>query len=83
MKQRERERRKKVGEVVRDAKFRGGGKKIYFVSGFEGSQAVLACPSIRNTFARGWIFGKQKCEVSGCGLCYEQRREVEPGFYCI
>jgi hypothetical protein len=44
-------KREKMGEVVRDTTFKGG-QETFFPSGFEGSQAVPACPSGRGMFER-------------------------------
>jgi hypothetical protein len=47
MKHTNREREEEtIGEVVRDTTFRGWSKKeTNYISGFEGSQTVPACPS--------------------------------------
>jgi hypothetical protein len=29
------------------------------------------------------ILGSEKGEVVGCGDCYEQRRDVDKGLYCL
>jgi hypothetical protein len=49
-----RERREKVGEVAKDTTFKGEKQEVhFFLSGFEGSQAVPARPSGRGMLKRG------------------------------
>jgi hypothetical protein len=36
------------------------GRGTFLISGFEGSQAVPACPSSTGTFEKGWSFRKRK-----------------------
>jgi hypothetical protein len=61
-----------------------GAKKKHF------SPSVLKvlsqCPHIllvEVSFTEGKALGCEKGNVLGFGLCYEQRREVLPGLYCL
>jgi hypothetical protein len=55
-----REREERVGEVVRHTTFKRGQKKLFLISGFEGSRAVSTRPSGRGMFERGRSFRKRK-----------------------
>jgi hypothetical protein len=57
MREREREREERSGEVVRETTFGGSKKERIYVSGFEGSEAVPARPSGRaSAYYQNFIF---------------------------
>jgi hypothetical protein len=51
------EEEERSGEVVRDITFGGNKKERIYISGFEGSQAVPARPSVRGSaYCRNYIY---------------------------
>jgi hypothetical protein len=67
--------------VARDTTIKGGAR--IFSPVLKVPRQCPFVPLIEVCLKKGETLGKEEGKVLGCGIWYEQRREVEPGLYCL